>query len=212
MASTTAGWSTPSAGAAPGSVLIVDDDPELRRMCDLAFSLQGFERLEAHNGFQALEKAVASKPSVAIVDLWLPGLDGFALIERLKTDARTAQIPVLAITGHQAPDLRERVERAGADALLLKPLTPDNLTSTAQLLIQRAVLLRDLASRQRSRAAGLAQRSGELLQRSAGHIAPPKTVRCRFCGSDETDLARETEHTWLFSCRKCQKQWRRAKQ
>ena len=201
-----------NAAASNGSVLIVDDDPDLRRMCDLAFSLQGFSRIEAHNGFQALEKAVECQPSVAVVDLWLPGLDGFALIERLKSDTRTAQIPVLAITGHQSADLRERVQRAGGDALLLKPLTPENLTSTAQLLIQRAALLRDLATRQRLRAAGLMQRSAELIDRSHRHTATPRVVRCRFCGSDATSLVRETDHTWLFGCTKCGKQWRRAKQ
>jgi two-component system, cell cycle response regulator DivK len=203
---------TSAVGNGAGRVLIVDDDPQLRRLCDLAFSLQGFEAVEVHNGLQALEKAVESQPTVAVVDLWLPGLDGFGVIRRLKSDARTANIPVLAITGHQSADLRERAQRAGADALLLKPLTPDNLTATAQLLIERAALLRDLAARQRSRAANLIEKSAALQARSAPHIARPRVVRCRFCGNQETSLARETDHTWLFSCDKCHKQWRRAKQ
>jgi two-component system, cell cycle response regulator DivK len=195
-----------------GPVLIVDDDPELRRMCDLAFSLHGFEPVEAHNGFQALEKAADTRFRMAVVDLWLPGLDGFSLIQRLKSDTRTADIPVLAITGHQSADLRERVQRAGADALLLKPVTPDNLTSTAHLLIERAALLRDLAVRQRARVGSLIQKSMELQGRSAPHVTRPRVVRCRYCGCEQTSLARETDHTWLFSCDRCHKQWRRAKQ
>jgi two-component system, cell cycle response regulator DivK len=193
-------------------VLIVDDDPEIRRLCDLAFSLQGFDRVEAHNGYQALEMALRVSPSVTLVDLWLPGLDGFTLIQRLKSDSRTSEIPVLAITGHHSPDLRERVRRAGADALLLKPATPDSITSTAMLLIERAALLRDVAVRKRTRSPGPSQGSGDGRPRSTPDVARPDVVRCRFCGSERTSLTRETDHTWQFSCDHCSRQWRRAKQ
>jgi two-component system, cell cycle response regulator DivK len=203
---------TLEASAAQHRVLIVDDDPQLRRMWDLAFSLAGFDRTEAHNGHQALDKAVTTPFAVAVVDLWLPGLDGFALIQRLKSDPRTAAIPVLAITGHHAPDLRDRAQRAGADALLLKPVTPEALTSTALLLVERAALLRDVAARRRSSAppAGRDRRRTET--HPSRRIAPPSHVRCRFCGSEHTSVLRETEHTFVFSCSQCDKQWRRAKE
>ena len=129
--------SIPAPALRPG-VLIVDNDPYLHGICDRALSLCGFDRIEAHDSRRAFEEAIAKRPSLAIVDLSLPAHDGVALIKRLKEDPRTAAIPVLAIAGRDTADDGVPTERAGADSMLWKPLTPADITSTVQILIERA--------------------------------------------------------------------------
>jgi CheY-like chemotaxis protein len=120
----------------PRSVLVVEDDRETREMYSNFLSSAGFSVLQAHNGLQALEKAVDERPSIVVTDLYLPGLDGFELARALRADERTRAIPVIAVTGRNsvAGD-RLRVSRAGFKAVLLKPCLPEHL----QLEIERAL-------------------------------------------------------------------------
>jgi CheY-like chemotaxis protein len=192
------------------SVLIVEDDPATRRLIEASFALSGFSTIEAHNGNQAFEKATMMHPSLAVIDLWLPGMDGFALTQKLKADPRTSDIPLLAVTGHDGADMGTRVRAAGCDALLIKPVTPETLTTTGRLLIERALLLREQSRRARDRTAVLIQQSTQL---RAAVREPARTIRlqCRFCGGTDVELVHETEHTATLECRRCQKRWRRGR-
>jgi CheY-like chemotaxis protein len=99
----------------------------------------GFRVEQAHNGLQALERAFELMPDAVLTDLNIPGIDGYELTRRLKSDPRTSGIPILAITGY-APFTQDpsRADRAGCDAVLLKPCRPDDLEQTLQDLIARA--------------------------------------------------------------------------
>jgi|GEM_PF-1354691 len=194
------------------SVLIVEDDPASRRLMEASFALSGFGTIEAHNGNQAFEKAVTMHPALAVIDLWIPGIDGFVLTQKLKADPRTADIPLLAVTGHDGADMNRRVREAGCDALLIKPVTPDSLTSMGRLLIERAVLLREQSRRVRDRTAVLIEQSHELRAAVRAPVATrPIRLQCRFCGGSEVELVHETEHTATLECRRCQKRWRRGR-
>ncbi len=122
-------------------MLLVEDDPDGRRMYAEWLRTAGFVVEEAHNGLQALERAFDVHPDLIVVDLNIPGIDGFELTRRLRQDERTSDVPVLAVTGYAAfaaePD---RAQRAGCDAVLQKPCSPD--------LLERA--LRTLAAERRS--------------------------------------------------------------
>ena len=83
-------------------VLLVEDDQDGRRMYAEWLTEAGFRVEEAHNGLQALERAFDSRPHVVVTDLNIPGIDGFELTRRLKHDARTRDVPVLAVTGYAA--------------------------------------------------------------------------------------------------------------
>ena len=97
----------------------------------------GFRVEEAHNGLQALERAFDASPHVVVTDLNIPGIDGFELTRRLKQDARTRDVPVLAVTGYAAFALDpERARRAGCDAVLSKPCSPEDLESAIRGLIR----------------------------------------------------------------------------
>jgi two-component system cell cycle response regulator DivK len=118
-------------------VLLVEDDGDGRRLYVLWLTEAGFSVKEAHNGFQALERAFENIPDVVVTDLNIPGIDGFELTRRLKLDPRTRQVPVIAVTGYAAfqadPD---RARRAGCDVILEKPCSPDDLETAIRTLIK----------------------------------------------------------------------------
>ena len=119
------------------NVLLVEDDQDGRRMYVEWLAGAGFHVEEAHNGLQALERAFDTRPDVIVTDLNIPGIDGFELTRRLKHDARTHDIPVLAVTGYAAfASDPERARRAGCDGVLPKPCSPQDLETAIRSLIQ----------------------------------------------------------------------------
>jgi two-component system, cell cycle response regulator DivK len=117
-------------------VLLVEDDREGRRLYALWLRDAGFRVEEAHNGLQALERAIDLRPDVVVTDLNIPGIDGFELTRRLRQDARVASIPVLAVTGYAAYAADPgRALRAGCDAVLPKPCSPEDLESAIRALL-----------------------------------------------------------------------------
>jgi two-component system cell cycle response regulator DivK len=119
------------------NVLLVEDDQDGRRMYVEWLTGVGFHVEEAHNGLQALERAFEVRPDVVVTDLAIPGIDGFELTRRLKQDARTRDIPVLAVTGYAAfASDPSRASRAGCDGVLSKPCSPQDLETAIRGLIQ----------------------------------------------------------------------------
>ena len=119
-------------------VLIVEDDPETRHLYAELLHRSGFETDQAHNGFQALDKALASpRPDLILTDIAVPGMDGIELCRKLRADERTRSIPVLAITGYDDRHYPDRIRTAGADGVLLKPCDADLLVSEARRLVSR---------------------------------------------------------------------------
>ena len=120
-------------------VLIVEDDRDGRRLFAEWLGAAGYHVEQAHNGLQALERAFDLVPDAILTDLNIPGIDGYELTRRLKSDPRTAGVPILAVTGY-GPFTQDpaRAERAGCDAVLPKPCTPEDLEQTLSELILRA--------------------------------------------------------------------------
>jgi len=117
-------------------VLVVEDDPETRQFYSDAFEREGFLIAQAHNGFQALEKAFAHPPDLVLTDIAVPGIDGIELCRRLRADERTRLIPLLAITGYGDRQYSDRARGAGADQVLAKPCDVDQLLSEALRLMK----------------------------------------------------------------------------
>ena len=115
-----------SQGARP-RVLLVDDYPDAREMYSEYLQYSGFEVVEAGNGMEALERAAEMAPDIILMDLSLPVMDGWEATRRLKADPRTAQIPVVALTGHALAGISEGAKKAGCDAFVTKPCLPDEL-------------------------------------------------------------------------------------
>jgi CheY-like chemotaxis protein len=109
-------------------VLIVEDDHSTRLMYRDFLTHSGFRTADAHNGFQALEKALALRPDLVVTDLAVPGMDGFEFCRKLKQSSVTSQIPILAITGHaEYLDDSERFRHAGITHVLIKPCELDEM-------------------------------------------------------------------------------------
>jgi two-component system phosphate regulon response regulator PhoB len=122
-------------------VLIVDDHDDTRELYIMSLARLGFEAIEASDGEQAFRQAWESHPDIVVTDLTLRGADGWQLVQDLKREARTRDIPVVLLTGHAAPLLRERAQREGCAAFFLKPCLPDALATELRQVLNRTLLM-----------------------------------------------------------------------
>ena len=108
-------------------ILIVDDQPDLRLLVRLTFQGQGYDVHEAATGEAALEACAVSMPDIMLLDVMMPGIDGYEVCRRLKGDPRAGRVLVVLMTaGHQETE-RVRALEAGADLYLAKPFSPAQL-------------------------------------------------------------------------------------
>jgi PAS domain S-box-containing protein len=116
-----------------GSVaLVVDDDPDVALVCALQLQSAGFSVLEAPDGERALALARSEVPSVILLDLMLPDVDGLEVLRRLKADPRTRDIPVVMLTARTGERDRLAAWRAGASDYLTKPFDGDRLVDAVR--------------------------------------------------------------------------------
>src|SRR5262245_741281 len=117
-------------------VLIVEDDQTTRLLYRECLNDAGLRTVDAHNGFQALQKVQDLRPDAIVTDLAVPGMDGFEFCRTLRQSRETRDIPVLAVTGHQEYLVDpERLRHAGISRVLLKPCDPDTLVEEVRRLL-----------------------------------------------------------------------------
>src|SRR5688572_15380204 len=114
------------AGATPTPplVLVVDDDPTMRRICSTWLSLDGYEVLEAADGQEALDLALTAVPDVVLLDLSIPVLDGFCVAAAMRADDRTREVPLVILTAETESHIIDRVHEIGVSGLFIKPFDP----------------------------------------------------------------------------------------
>jgi two-component system cell cycle response regulator DivK len=117
-------------------VLVVDDFLDAREMYAEYFAFSGFRVAEASNGADAIQKALELAPQVILMDLSMPGMDGWEATRQLKADPRTRHIPVIALTGHALKGFSESAKLAGCDAFVTKPCLPDALVEGVRRLLR----------------------------------------------------------------------------
>jgi DNA-binding response OmpR family regulator len=117
-------------------VLVIEDDASIRRLLSTSLSNRGFEPIEADEGERGLQLADEQHPDLIVLDLHLPGIDGFTVLQLLKHEARTAAIPVIAVTGNEGLLLgaRARVLALGASDFVEKPFQMDALIDEIRAL------------------------------------------------------------------------------
>jgi two-component system, cell cycle response regulator DivK len=120
-------------------VLIVDDHDDTRELYVGSLAALGFEAVGAADCAQAWQRAWESHPDIVVTDLTIPGGDGWQLIQDLKREVRTRNIPIVLLTGHAAPSLRERAERAGCASFIVKPCLPDELAVELRHVLDRTI-------------------------------------------------------------------------
>ena len=124
-------------------VLVVDDFIDAREMYAEYFVFSGFRVVEASNGAEAVQKALELTPQVILMDLSMPGMDGWEATRRLKADQRTKDIPVIALTGHALTGFSESAKLAGCDAFVTKPCLPDTLVEEVRRVLGTPKTKRD---------------------------------------------------------------------
>jgi two-component system cell cycle response regulator DivK len=113
-------------------VLVVEDNEKnMKLVRDILLAI-GYSPLEASSGEQALALAAENAPALVLMDIQLPDLDGAEALQRLRSDERTARIPVLALTAQAMQGDRERFLAAGFDGYLAKPVDVDELIETVR--------------------------------------------------------------------------------
>lgn len=125
----------------PGRVLIVDDDPQIREFLSTYVSLIGYSATIAEDGAGALAAVTAAPPDVILLDVFMPGIDGYTVCRQLKANPSTRLIPILLITGIGEKHKLDGI-RAGADAFLSKPFEPADLQA-ALLALRRMKFFTD---------------------------------------------------------------------
>jgi two-component system cell cycle response regulator DivK len=119
----------------PDLILLVDDYQDGREMYADSLRFAGYKTLEASSGVEALQLAIDRLPTLILMDLSLPGIDGWEVTSRLKKDPRTRHIPIVALTAHALQEERERAERAGCDAFVAKPCLPEELLAEVERVL-----------------------------------------------------------------------------
>lgn len=102
-------------------ILIVDDDPDLRRGLNLRLRASHYDTAYAADGFSAIAMAQKERPDLIILDIGLPAGDGFVVLERLQQSASLSNIPVIVLTARDPQSTREKIMKAGATAFFQKP-------------------------------------------------------------------------------------------
>jgi len=111
-------------------ILIIEDDSNLRRGMNLRLRANGYETALAEDGISAVSVARTERPDLALVDIGLPGGDGFSVMRRLQNLASTAGMPMIVITGRDPLTAWPNAEALGAMTLLQKPVDTDKLLAT----------------------------------------------------------------------------------
>ncbi|HEX6207015.1 MAG TPA: response regulator [Actinomycetota bacterium] len=123
-------------------ILVVDDDPDIARFVEVNLRGDGYAVEIASNGDQGLEKALANPPDLALVDVMMPGMDGFQLVERLRTDPRTAGMSIIMLTAKSLTADKVLGLTTGADDYIIKPFDPVELMARVKGTLRRAEEMR----------------------------------------------------------------------
>jgi two-component system cell cycle response regulator DivK len=121
----------------PLLVLVVDDYQDAREMYAEYLGAYGYAVAEAETGDEAVAKAIELLPDAIVMDLSLPGMDGWTATRTLKSNERTRGIPVVALTGNARSDAPIAAREAGCDAFLSKPCLPEQMLAAIRRLLHQ---------------------------------------------------------------------------
>jgi diguanylate cyclase (GGDEF)-like protein len=123
-------------------ILVVDNEADIRRFIEVNLRLEGFDVVSAGDGIEALDRARDSDPSLVLLDVMMPGIDGIEVCRRLRADPRTSHVPVILLTAKSMTVDKVVGLAAGADDYVLKPFDPMELVARVQTTLRRAADLR----------------------------------------------------------------------
>ncbi len=128
----------------PETILIVDDEAANRELLEATLSGAGYRVEQADGGPAALARAGAAPPDLILLDLMMPGMNGFEVCQRLKRDPVTAAVPVIVVTVLLQATAKESALTSGADDFLTKPLAPEDLLTRVAAMLKVRRIRQDL--------------------------------------------------------------------
>lgn len=118
-------------------ILLIDDDPNIIQLYASVFHEAGFDTLVARNGQEGLEKAKNEAPSLILLDLKMPGMSGFDVLQKLKEDDSTSATPVFIISNYPEGENLEKAKKLGAEDFLIKSQhTPNQISRKIQIFFE----------------------------------------------------------------------------
>ncbi len=117
------------------SVLVIEDQEDNRRIVRDLLSSQGFEIIEVTDGVAGVEAAKQHKPDLILMDIQLPGIDGYEATRRIKADPELAGIPIIAVTSYALSGDDQKAREAGCDDYVAKPYSPRKLLAKIELFL-----------------------------------------------------------------------------
>jgi len=118
-------------------ILIIDDEKDTANLIKLYLEDKGFKTIVALNGPDGVNLAKEKRPDLILLDLRMPGMDGFSVMKVLKMDKETEKIPVIILTGHDTKGYREKCLMLGATEYMTKPFTEDDITKEIEERIRK---------------------------------------------------------------------------
>ena len=123
-------------------ILVIEDDPSTLRLIKYTLQQEGYQVLTAPNGLEGLRTAKNEEPDLIILDVLLPGIDGYEICHRLRAEPQTAQLPILMVSGKAREIDKATGLKMGADDYITKPWhRPELLTKIAVMLQRNSVAL-----------------------------------------------------------------------
>lgn len=119
-------------------ILIVEDEQDIADLIGFNLQRAGFEVIKSHDGVDGTETALRERPDLIVLDLMLPGRDGYGVFRELRRDPRTVGIPVIMLTARAQTEDRIQGLEAGADDYLTKPFSPKELLLRVQAILKRS--------------------------------------------------------------------------
>jgi len=120
----------------PHKILIVDDDQQVSLALSIRLKASGYEAAVSHDGETALAKMAGYMPDIVLLDIRMPGIDGFEVIRRMKEDAQLANIPVIFVSANAQETAKRAALSAGGRYFLEKPFDSKVLLSTIELVLK----------------------------------------------------------------------------
>ena len=118
------------------TVLLVEDNPHNRKIFSGMLTHAGFRVVEAVDGNEAMAKVASEHPDLVLMDLSIPGVDGWECTRRIKADDATKQIPIIALTAHAMRGDEDRARAAGCDGYLSKPISPKRVVEEVKRVLK----------------------------------------------------------------------------
>jgi len=118
-------------------ILVVEDELPIRKLIDLNLRLEDHEVITAADGYEALQQSEDGRPDLIILDIMLPGLDGWEVLKRLRQDSKFQDTPVVVLTALVQDADIIRGWQLGADEYITKPFSPVALVKTVQMVLNR---------------------------------------------------------------------------